>query len=47
MSYLTDIWSRILRYADSLGPQHWVYILIAVLVVGGFMLRGFGSRKHF
>jgi hypothetical protein len=47
MSYLSSLWSRILSYADRLGPQQWFWILVAVLVVGTFMLRGFGSRKHY
>jgi hypothetical protein len=44
MSYL---YSRILSYADRLGPKDWFWILIAMIIVGAFLLRGFGSRKHY
>jgi hypothetical protein len=47
MSYLTYFWSRTLSYADRLSPHHWFWILVAILIVGAFFLRGFGSRKHY
>jgi hypothetical protein len=47
MSYLTYLWSRTLSYADRLSPHHWFWILVVILIVGAFLLRGFGSRKHY
>jgi hypothetical protein len=39
--------SRILNYADRFGPHEWFWILIGIVVGGAFLLRGFGSRKHY
>ena len=36
-----------MRYVDRMGPQDWVYVLAAVIVVGGMCLRGFGSRSQY
>ena len=37
----------LLRYADRLGTQEWALLLIGVIVVGLFCLRGFGSRSDY
>jgi hypothetical protein len=42
-----NLCSRILNYADRLGPHEWFWILIGIIVGGAFLLRGFGSRKHY
>jgi hypothetical protein len=47
MSYLSYLWSRTLSHADRLSPHHWFWILVTILVVGAFLLRGLGSRKHY
>jgi hypothetical protein len=44
---LSHILSRIFNYADHLGPSEWFWIMVAMLVAGAFLLRGFGSRKNF
>jgi hypothetical protein len=44
---LSRIFSRILDYAGHLGPSDWFWIMVAMLVAGAFLLRGFGSRKNF
>lgn len=38
---------EVLRYADRLGTQEWALLLIGVIVVGFFCLRGFGSRSKY
>jgi hypothetical protein len=42
-----QVYHRVLHYAGSLEPQHWVIILVVIIVVGVFFLRGFGSRAKF
>ncbi len=31
----------------GLSEQQWWYVLTAVMVLGFFMMRGFGSRKNY
>ncbi len=40
-------WHELLRYANRMGPQEWVFVLAAMIVVALFCLRGFGSRKNY
>ena len=44
MSRLIDSY---LRHLYQLGQWEWFAILIAVLVVGGLCMRGFGSRTNY
>ncbi len=37
----------IMRFLDRMGPQEWVIVLAAMIVVGFFCLRGFGSRSQY
>jgi hypothetical protein len=32
---------------DRMGPQGWVLVLAAMIVVGGVCMRGFGSRSRY
>jgi len=36
-----------MRLIDGMGPREWFWTLAAVIVVGIFCLRGFGSRSHY
>ncbi len=38
---------KILRYSDRLGTQEWALLLVGVIVIGYFCLRGFGSRSGY
>ena len=44
MGYL---WREILRYVDRMGPQEWLLVLAAMIVVAFFCMRGFGSRSQY
>lgn len=37
---------EIMRYVDRMGIHEWFWVLIAVIVVGVFCLRGVGSRSQ-
>ena len=36
-----------MRYMEQLGTQQWFFLLAAVMAVGAFCLRGFGSRNSY
>ncbi len=38
---------RFIGYAERLGTQEWALLLIGVVLVGYFCLRGFGSRSGY
>jgi len=44
---MNNLIREVLRYADRLEPQHWLFVLAAVIVVGLICLRGFGSRSQY
>jgi hypothetical protein len=37
----------VMHWLNSRNPQEWFLLLIAVLVLGAFFLRGFGSRSKY
>ena len=37
----------IMRFLDRMGPQEWLIVLAAMIVVGLFCMRGFGSRSQY
>ena len=41
------IWNDVLCYIERLGAQEWTLILAAVVVLGFFCMRGFGSRSEY
>jgi hypothetical protein len=41
------ILNEIMRYVDRMGGHDWLWVLIAVMVLGGVFLRGLGSRSHY
>lgn len=47
MDFVQRLFRQILRDASDLEPQHWVLILVAIIIVGAFFLRGFGSRAKY
>jgi len=36
-----------MSYINGIGRTEWFYILIGAMVVGGFCMRGYGSRKDY
>ena len=40
-------WHDFIQLTDSMGTQHWMLVLGAVLVLGFFCMRGFGSRSNY
>ena len=44
---MSHLYWQIMNYADRLGPKEWFWIMIGMIVLGAFLLRGFGSRKHY
>ncbi len=44
MGYL---WRDAVRVINSMDPQEWLLVLLGVIVVGLFCLRGFGSRSRY
>lgn len=44
---MAEIYREIMRYCDQMETQHWLYVLVGVVLVGLFCLRGFGSRSNY
>lgn len=44
---MSAIVNQVLRWIDRSNSQHWVLLLAAVVVIGLFTLRGFGSRADY
>lgn len=41
-------WYRtVMRFFEQMGIQEWLLALFAVVIVGVFCLRGFGSRSKY
>jgi hypothetical protein len=41
------LWRDIVRYVDRMGPQEWLLVLAAMIVVAFICMRGFGSRSRY
>jgi hypothetical protein len=46
-TYLDNIYTQMLHFANRLSPQQWVMMLTLTLVVGVLCMRGFGSRSNY
>ncbi len=44
---MSHLLRNVLRYAERMGTQEWALLLVGVIVVGFFCLRGFGSRSGY
>jgi hypothetical protein len=42
-----DLMHEVVRFADRLNPQQWLAVLLVVIIVGLYCLRGFGSRSQY
>jgi len=36
-----------MRHVDRMDTQEWLLLLVGVIIVGVFCLRGFGSRSQY
>ena len=46
-SAINQVVNASFRWAESLNMQQWMLLLLAVLAVGAFFLKGFGSRSNY
>jgi hypothetical protein len=37
----------LMRYFDRLNHHQWIWVLVGVVLLGLFCMRGFGSRKTY
>jgi len=44
---MDDLVRHVMREMNRLDPQEWLYVLVAVVFMGLFCLRGFGSRSDY
>jgi hypothetical protein len=44
---MAHLWKEVVRYTAHFSAQEWLLLLLAVIVVGFFCLRGFGSRSNY
>jgi hypothetical protein len=42
-----DAWRQITHIVNRMGPREWLIVMAAMIAVGLFCLRGFGSRKNY
>jgi len=42
-----QFYHQALRIIERMTMQHWFFVLIGVVLVGLFCMRGFGSRTHY
>ena len=38
---------QLLRYIEQMDTQHWLLLLVGVVIVGFFCMQGFGSRSDY
>lgn len=44
---ISDLFRKFMTSATHLNRQQWFLVLIGVVVLGMFFLKGFGSRKNY
>jgi hypothetical protein len=42
-----DLYIHAQRWVNGLDKQEWLLMLVAAMVLGFFLLRGFGSRTNY
>ncbi|MEO8497933.1 MAG: hypothetical protein ABI614_22940 [Planctomycetota bacterium] len=43
-SFVERLANDVFRMTGHLDREHWIVVFAAALIVGAFLLRGFGSR---
>ena len=46
-NYVSEAWNEGMHLIDGMDRQAWFVVLCGVVIVGGFCLRGFGSRSNY
>ena len=41
------VYQQAMHYCDRIGPQGWLVVLAALIILGCACLRGFGSRSKY
>ena len=41
------LWRDIVRYVERMGPQEWLLVLAAMIVVAFICMCGFGFRSQY
>ena len=44
---MSEIVNRAMRWVNNIDSQDWLIVLVVAVVLGFFMLRGFGSRSNY
>jgi hypothetical protein len=44
---VSEIIKKALSYVSHFGPQEWLLSFVAVVAIGIFCMRGFGSRASY
>jgi hypothetical protein len=44
---VSHLWREILCFVDRMGPQQWLLVLAAMIVVAAICMRGYGSRSQY
>jgi hypothetical protein len=39
--------NEVLSFIDQMEPQHWVYVLAGVILIGYLCLKTMGTKLHF
>ena len=43
----SDYYNSVMRAVAGLGPNEWLVVMIAVVLLGFFCMKGFGSRSDY
>ena len=44
---MNRLWQDAIDLIDGMGTQEWMLVLVGVIVLGFFCMRGFGSRSNY
>ena len=44
---MEQIADEVLSFVNEMTPQHWLFALAGVIVVGFVCMKGMGSRSHY
>ena len=44
---MSHYWREVVRFVNHMGPQEWVLVLAAMIVVAAICMRGYGSRSQY
>jgi hypothetical protein len=47
LEHMHDLYMRAMHWINTIDSQDWLMVLVAAVVLGFFMLRGFGSRSNY